>query len=89
MPKQQPGWVIDNVESVRREAARYRAMRSDEKMELVASACRTAALMLEASPNRDRALRYQDPLPPSSIAALKRLMQERRARGVAARSQKR
>lgn len=80
VPIEQPGWVIDNVESVLREAARYRGMPPAEKIELVASACRTAALMLEASPNRDRALAYQEPLPRSSEAALQRLMQERRAR---------
>lgn len=40
-----PGWAVDNADSVRREAARYRGMRPDEKVELVASACRTAALL--------------------------------------------
>jgi hypothetical protein len=71
---------VSDVESVRREAARYRGMSPEEKIELVASACRTAAIMLEASPNRAKALSYEDPLPPSTVAALQRLMQEHRAR---------
>jgi hypothetical protein len=90
VPKQQqPGWVVDDVESVRREAERYRGMRADEKLELVASACRTAALLLEASPNRERALMYRDPLPASSVAALKRLMGDREARRGSSQKQQR
>lgn len=73
-----PGWVVDDVESVRREAARYRGMTPQEKIELVASACRTAATLLDASPNRRRALTYADPLPPASVAALSRLRRQYR-----------
>jgi hypothetical protein len=80
MPTGLPGWVIDNTESVRREAARYRGMTVEEKLVLVASACRTAALLLEASPNRDRALAHAAPLPLSTIEALQRLMRTRRER---------
>jgi hypothetical protein len=56
-----PGWVVDDVESVRREASRYWGMSVQEKIGLVASACRTAAILLDASPNRHRALRDSDP----------------------------
>jgi hypothetical protein len=76
-----PAWAIDNAESVRREAARYRGMTPEQKLELVASACRTAAALLAASPNRERALAHEDPLPASSVEALQRLMQARRERG--------
>lgn len=75
-----PGWVIDDAESVRREAARYRGMSPEQKIALVASACRTAAILLEASPNRARALAHVDALPASSVAALERLRREHRAR---------
>lgn len=74
-----PGWVVGNAESVRREAERYRGMPAAEKLELVAGACRTAARLLEASPNRDRALAHVEPLPPESIAALDRLRRSYRA----------
>jgi hypothetical protein len=73
-----PGWVVDNAESVRREAARYRGMSAEEKLALVASACRTAAALLDASPNRERALAYVDPLPKSSAEAIQRLMRAHR-----------
>jgi hypothetical protein len=73
-----PEWAVDNADAVRREAARYRGMTAEEKLELVASACRTAMVLLEASPNRERALAYSDPLPASSVAALRRLMKARR-----------
>ena len=73
-----PGWAVDGVESVRREAARYRGMTPEQKIDLVASACRTAATLLDASPNRARALRHTDPLPPASAAALSRLRRKYR-----------
>jgi hypothetical protein len=78
------GWAIDNAESVWREAACYRGMTPDQKLELVASACRAAAALLQASPNRARALAHEDPLPASSVAALQRLMEARRV-GIRAR----
>lgn len=73
-----PGWVVDDVESVRREASRYRGMTPEEKVDLVARACRTAAVLVDASPNRQRALALIDPLPPSSVAALDRLRRQYR-----------
>lgn len=73
-----PGWVIDNAESVRREAVAYRGLSIEKKLELVASACRTAALLIRASPNRGRALSYVDPLPRTTVLALARLMREHR-----------
>jgi hypothetical protein len=47
-------------------------MTPDRKLELVASACRAAAALLQASPNRERALAHEDPLPASSVLALAR-----------------
>jgi hypothetical protein len=64
--------MSNNVESVRREAAKYRGMLPEKKLQLVASACRTAALLVDASPNRRRALSYVDPLPESTVIALQR-----------------
>jgi hypothetical protein len=78
MPTKIPGWVVSNLDSVRREAARYRDMTPEQKIDLVASACRTAATLLDASPNRDHALTLVDPLPPTSAAALERLRRQYR-----------
>lgn len=75
-----PGWVIDDRESVRREARPYRDMGDQQRLSLLAAACRGAARILRARDDRDRALEYIDPLPDSSIAALKRLREKATSR---------
>ena len=74
-----PGWVVDNRTSVEREAAPYRAMTAEERWRATAAACRSAARQLANRPDRERLLDYRDPLPDSSVAALRRLRQTRRS----------
>lgn len=74
-----PGWIVDDRESVRREALPYRDMNDQQRLALLAAACRGAARLLRARDDRDRALEYIDPLPDSSIRALMKLREETKA----------
>lgn len=62
----------------REEFARIRAMSQAERVAALQAACLTARRVLEAmSPEaRARALAHRDPLPESSVRALKRLRKE-------------
>ena len=73
MPNTLPAWIVSNEESVRREAARYRAMTPEDRLELVFSACEDAITILAMQEDPQRALDWVDPLPPSSVAVLARL----------------
>ncbi len=83
--KKLPGWVVDNAESVRREAEPYRHMTPPERAAVMAAACRGAAKLLAARNDREALLRTRDPLPPSTVAALERLRREATMRGARAR----
>ena len=71
-----PRWVIDDRESVEREAMAYRQMAPEERLKLLAAACRGAARLLRLRGDRERVLRYVEPLPESSQRALERLRRE-------------
>ncbi len=71
-----PGWVVADRESVRREAEPYRDMTAEQRAGLLAAACRAMARMLALRADRDRVLAHEDPLPPSSVQALRRLRRE-------------
>lgn len=60
------------------EAARLRAMTQAERVEALRAACVTAQKVLDAmTPEaRAKALAHRDPLPASSVAALRRLREE-------------
>jgi hypothetical protein len=75
-----PAWVVSNRESVRREAAPYRAMAVEERARHLAMAVRAAARLLESRADRDRVARFRDPLPRSTVAALAQLRTEARAK---------
>lgn len=62
----------------REEAARVRAMTQSERVEALRAACITAQKVLEAmTPEaRAKALAHRDPLPESSVRALRRLREE-------------
>jgi hypothetical protein len=62
----------------REEAARVRAMTQSERIEALRAACITAQKVLEAmTPEaRAKALAHRDPLPESSVRALRRLREE-------------
>jgi hypothetical protein len=68
-----PGWVVDDVGSVRAEAAPYRDMTPERRAVLLAAACRASAKMLRARVDGARVAEYRDPLPESSKVALERL----------------
>jgi len=68
-----PGWVTDNLTSVRNEAEPYVAMTTAERRAIVHACCRSALELLRRSPHAERALSLVDPLPASTVAALARL----------------
>jgi hypothetical protein len=73
-----PGWVVSDAESVRSEAEPYVRMTPAERLLVLAAVCRAAGKLLRSRPDVDVALRYEDPLPPSTVAALERLRQAQR-----------
>jgi hypothetical protein len=68
-----PGWVTDNKTSVEREAALWRNRTEAERAAALAAACSAAAKILRARTDSPRVFEWVDPLPASSVAALKRL----------------
>jgi hypothetical protein len=75
--------VVDDREAVRREAEPYRHMSDEQRLELLAAACRAAARMLSLREDREKALTHSDPLPESSVRALKRLREAAKTRAEA------
>lgn len=75
-----PGWVVDDVTSVREEAAFVRPLSFSDRARLTRMACRAAARQLAQRPDRERLLAYRDPLPASSVALFERLRAEYRAK---------
>jgi hypothetical protein len=73
MLRQLPGWVVDNITAVSRESAPYRGMPIELRWRELSAACQAAVRQIAERPDRDRLLEYRDPLPASSVAALKRL----------------
>jgi hypothetical protein len=73
-----PGWAVSDAESVRGEAERYVDMTPAERLQVLAAVCRAAGKLLRSRPDAEAALRYQDPLPQSTIAALDRLRKAHR-----------
>lgn len=71
-----PGWVVDDRESVRREAEPFRDMDPEERILLVAAACRAMARLLALRDDRDQVLMHEDPLPASTVQALRRLRRQ-------------
>ncbi|MFZ5476734.1 MAG: hypothetical protein ACOZNI_08165 [Myxococcota bacterium] len=68
-----PAWVTSNEASVRREAEAYREMTVEEHARLRAAACAMAARQIALRADAARVLAWEDPLPASSIEALRRL----------------
>jgi hypothetical protein len=75
MGKPLPGWVVDNDTSVRAEVARYRDMTPAELWQETRRAIRGAWWAAQFG-DMQAALNYQDPLPESSRAAIKRLQDQ-------------
>jgi hypothetical protein len=68
-----PQWAVDNRTAVAREAEPYRGLTVEARWRATAAACRSAARQLAQHPDRQRLLDFRDPLPESSILALRRL----------------
>jgi hypothetical protein len=71
-----PGWVVDDVTSVREEVAHLRNTTPAERWELARRCARDALWALRLGDRAERALEYRDPLPESTVAALARLRGE-------------
>ena len=68
-----PGWVIDDVASVRAEVAEWQDLTVAERWRLAVLCTRDAAWAVRASGEPTRVLEHVDPLPESSVRALERL----------------
>lgn len=73
-----PGWVIDDAESVRREAAPYVDLMPEQRAADLKAVCLAAAKMLRARQDAVLILDYRDPLPQSTLDALTRLRRQAR-----------
>lgn len=72
-----PGWVVDDVTSVREEVAPYVGATPAELWRHTEDCARDAMWAVRASGLAERVLAYEDPLPASTIAALARLRARR------------
>jgi hypothetical protein len=68
-----PGWVVDDVTSVREEVSRYVGLSQAELWRLTSDCARDALWAARASGILDRVLAAEDPLPESTVRALARL----------------
>jgi hypothetical protein len=73
-----PGWVVDDVTSVKEEVAEWAAMTAAERWRLARICSRDAMWAARASRMRQRILDQVDPLPESSRQALQRLRRDAR-----------
>lgn len=73
-----PGWVISDEESVRADVARYVGMSADALWREVEDCARDAIWAIRASGFAAHVLAFEEPLPESTVAALKRLRASRR-----------
>lgn len=71
-----PGWVVDDVASVHREVRGLRDTTSAERWCMAIACAEDAIWALSVSDHAERALAYQDPLPDSTLVALRRLRRE-------------
>jgi len=71
-----PGWVVDDVTSVRAEVAEWAGLGKAELWQLARLCARDAMWAVNASGNRERILAHVDPLPPSTLNALDRLRRD-------------
>ncbi len=70
-----PGWVVDDVASVRAEVAEWRDLTVAERWRLAVRCSRDVVWAVRASGHPQRILDQVDPLPESSVRALARLRQ--------------
>ena len=68
-----PGWIVDDVASVRAEVAEWRGLSDAERWQLAIVWTRDAMWAVRASGNAQRILEVVDPVPDSTVRALARL----------------
>jgi hypothetical protein len=71
-----PRWVVDDATSVREEVAEWAATSPSERWRLARLCARDAMWAVRASGNAQRILDHVDPLPESTVLALKRLRRQ-------------
>jgi hypothetical protein len=71
-----PGWVVDDVASVREEVKEWRGTTPAQRWRLARACARDAMWALRAGGIAARVLDHVDPLPESSIRALARLRRD-------------
>jgi hypothetical protein len=71
-----PGWVVDDVTSVKEEVAEWRDLTPAQRWKLAKLLTRDAMWAARASGNPQRVLDREAPLPASTIAALARLRRD-------------
>ncbi len=71
-----PGWVIDDVASVREEVAEWADLSPAERWRLAVACTRDAMWAARVSGRRERILAHVDPLPASTVDALARLRRQ-------------
>ncbi|MDD9938461.1 MAG: hypothetical protein OXT09_32930 [Myxococcales bacterium] len=76
MLKELPGWVVDDETSVREEVADWIGLSPQELWRLAHACARDAMWAASMSGMKQRILEHTDPLPESTVAALKRLRRE-------------
>ena len=68
-----PGWVVDDVTSVREEVKEWAGLTPCELWRLAKACARDAMWAARASGMRGRILQHEDPVPQSTTIALARL----------------
>jgi hypothetical protein len=71
-----PGWVVDDVTSVRAEVSEWVGLSRSELWRLAVLCSRDAMWAIRANADPQRILDTVDPLPATSIAALARLRRQ-------------
>lgn len=71
-----PGWVIDDVASVREEVKEWRGTTPAQRWHLARACARDAMWAMRAGGMASRIASHVDPLPESSVRALERLRRD-------------
>jgi hypothetical protein len=71
-----PGWVVDDVASVRAEVAEWRDLTPAERWKLARQCARDAMWAVRVSGRATAILEHEDPVPQSTLDALARLRRE-------------
>lgn len=73
-----PGWVVDDVTSVRREVEPFERMTATQRWGATRLCARDALWAVRLGHDPQRVLDFEDSLPPTTVTALERLRARRR-----------